>query len=425
MLLPALASTRLLPACQATFAPLFSLSLFCAIPQKQALTVMSATKRKAEQKEVEEEEELTRAEKKAKKEEENSAKQAKKLKEAQAKKKYIRTTGPRKPVPTSSKCRPVKLLSWNVNSIRALLKNFPNALTSLVNAEDPDLLCIQETKIQEKHEKEFESALVSLGYTSCFSSSTKKLGYAGTAIFYKAGLEEGGQGKSKGQKKINSFFTSSKPTKSGAAPLPVLNITYGINKEEHDGEGRAITVEYEKFYVVALYTPNSGQGLKKLDYRLQEWDRDIRLYIKDLEQSKAVLVTGDLNCAFLDLDIYNYDAKHIKKQSGCTPQERKNFGDWLEEDEMVDTFRHFHPEARGAFTWWNQAGYARPPNNGLRLDYFLASKGFVMSKSESEGKDNGADPAGKDGALVIHDSFMLEDVEGSDHCPIGLVALIP
>ena len=247
----------------------------------------------------------------------------------------------------------MKLISWNVNGIRACLnKGFADVFKQL----DADIFCIQETKCQpEQVELEFE------GYTSYWNSAEKK-GYSGTAI-----------------------FTKQKP----------LNVTYGIGIEEHDKEGRVITLEFEKFYMVDIYTPNSKRELERLDYR-QIWEDEIRKYLLKLNETKPVIMCGDLNVAHKEIDLKN--PKTNRHNAGFTDEERNKMTELLKSN-FTDTFRYLYPDKTGAYTWWSYMGMARTKNVGWRIDYFITSKCLEKRIIES----------------TIH-----ADVFGSDHCPIEL-----
>ncbi len=247
----------------------------------------------------------------------------------------------------------MKLISWNVNGIRACLnKGFADAFKQL----DADIFCIQETKCQpEQVELEFE------GYTSYWNSAEKK-GYSGTAI-----------------------FTKQKP----------LNVTYGIGIEEHDKEGRVITLEFEKFYIVDIYTPNSKRELERLDYR-QIWEDEIRKYLLKLNETKPVIMCGDLNVAHEEIDLKN--PKTNRHNAGFTDEERKKMTELLEAG-FTDSFRYLYPDKENAYSWWSYMGHAREKNVGWRIDYFIVSKSI-----ENE----------------IKEATIYPEIMGSDHCPVGL-----
>ena len=245
----------------------------------------------------------------------------------------------------------MKLISWNVNGLRACCdKGFREAFQTLV----ADFFCLQETKMQEGQlDLSFE------GYTSYWNYAEKK-GYSGTAI-----------------------FTRLKP----------LNVTYGLGIDVHDHEGRVITLEMDNFYLVTVYTPNSQDGLKRLDYRMT-WEDDFRNYLLELDKKKPVLVCGDLNVAHKEIDLKN--PKTNRMNAGFTDQEREKFQILLDAG-FIDTFRYFYPEQTGIYSWWSYRFKAREKNAGWRIDYFLASR-RLADKLES---------------AQIH-----TEIFGSDHCPV-------
>lgn len=245
----------------------------------------------------------------------------------------------------------MKLISWNVNGLRACCdKGFREAFQTL----DADFFCLQETKMQEGQlDLSFE------GYTSYWNYAEKK-GYSGTAI-----------------------FTRLKP----------LNVTYGQGIDVHDHEGRVITLEMDNFYLVTVYTPNSQDGLKRLDYRMT-WEDDFRNYLLELDKKKPVLVCGDLNVAHKEIDLKN--PKTNRMNAGFTDQEREKFQILLDAG-FIDTFRYFYPEQTGIYSWWSYRFKAREKNAGWRIDYFLASR-RLADKLES---------------AQIH-----TEIFGSDHCPV-------
>lgn len=245
----------------------------------------------------------------------------------------------------------MKLISWNVNGLRACCdKGFREAFQTL----DTDFFCLQETKMQEGQlDLSFE------GYTSYWNYAEKK-GYSGTAI-----------------------FTRLKP----------LNVTYGLGIDVHDHEGRVITLEMDNFYLVTVYTPNSQDGLKRLDYRMT-WEDDFRNYLLELDKKKPVLVCGDLNVAHKEIDLKN--PKTNRMNAGFTDQEREKFQILLDAG-FIDTFRYFYPEQTGIYSWWSYRFKAREKNAGWRIDYFLASR-RLADKLES---------------AKIH-----TEIFGSDHCPV-------
>lgn len=251
----------------------------------------------------------------------------------------------------------IKLISWNVNGLRACCdKGFRDIFTQL----DADFFCLQETKMQEGQlDLSFE------GYTSYWNYAEKK-GYSGTAI-----------------------FTKHQP----------LQVTYGLEIDEHDHEGRVITLEMEKFFLVTVYTPNSQDGLKRLDYRMT-WDDDFRAYLQKLDQSKPVLICGDLNVAHKEIDLKN--PKTNRMNAGFTDQEREKFQLLLDAG-FLDTFRYFYPEQTNIYSWWSYRFKAREKNAGWRIDYFLASASLADKLKEAK----------------IH-----TEIFGSDHCPVEVTVEI-
>lgn len=247
----------------------------------------------------------------------------------------------------------MKLISWNVNGIRACVTK---GFMDFFNEIDADIFCIQESKMQEG-----QLVLDMPGYHQYWNYAEKK-GYSGTAI-----------------------FTKKEP----------LSVTYGLGIEEHDKEGRVITLEFEDFYMVTCYTPNSQNELKRLDYRMK-WENDFRVYLKNLEKTKPVIMCGDLNVAHKEIDLKN--PKTNRKNAGFTDEEREKMTELLEAG-FIDTFRYFYPEDEGRYSWWSYRFKAREKNAGWRIDYFLVSESL---KDKLEGAD-------------IH-----KDVMGSDHCPIEL-----
>lgn len=251
----------------------------------------------------------------------------------------------------------MKLISWNVNGLRAVVnKGFKEFFKEI----DADIFCIQETKMQEAQLDENILEIFE-GYNAYWNSAEKK-GYSGTAI-----------------------FTKQKP----------LNVTYGIGKEEHDKEGRVITLEFEKFYMVNIYTPNSKRELERLDYR-QLWEDEIRAYLLKLKENKSVVMCGDLNVAHEEIDLKN--PKTNRKNAGFTDEERAKMTELLNAG-FVDTFRYKYPEVEGKYSWWSYMFHAREKNAGWRIDYFIVSENL---------KDK------------IEDAKILDDIYGSDHCPVEL-----
>jgi exodeoxyribonuclease-3 len=248
----------------------------------------------------------------------------------------------------------MKLISWNVNGIRACVgKNFLDYFKEV----DADIFCIQESKLQEG-----QIDLELDGYHQYWNYAQKK-GYSGTAI-----------------------FTKTKP----------INVSYGINKEEHDKEGRVISLEFDDFYFVTVYTPNSQSALARLDYRMK-WEDDFRNYLKELDKNKPVIICGDLNVAHSEIDLKN--PKNNRKNAGFTDEERNKFTELLD-DGFIDTYRYFYPDKEGAYSWWSYRFNARANNAGWRIDYFVVSERL---------KDR----------LISAD--IHSNIHGSDHCPVELV----
>lgn len=247
----------------------------------------------------------------------------------------------------------MKLISWNVNGFRAVLKkNFNEFFLS----SDADIFCIQETKMQEDQvEVSFD------GYHQYFASAEKK-GYSGVAI-----------------------FTKHKP----------LNVHYGIDAEDHPEEGRSITLEYNDFYFVGVYTPNSQTKLKRLDYRMK-WEDDFRDYLVKLNEDKPVILCGDLNVAHEEIDLSNPSTN--RKNAGFSDEERAKFSELLDSG-FIDTFRHFYPYEE-KYSWWSYRTKARERNIGWRIDYFVVSEDLEET---------------------IEDSIINDDILGSDHCPVTLI----
>ena len=251
----------------------------------------------------------------------------------------------------------ITIFSWNVNGIRASVNK---GLFEIIGRLDPDIFCIQETKAQDN-----EVRLVSQKFTgyNLFINSAEKKGYSGTAV-----------------------YTRIKP----------INYSNDIGITEHDTEGRVITLEFNSFYLVNVYVPNSGQDLKRLVYR-KHWDIDLLNYLKNLDANKSLILTGDLNVANEPIDLAR-PAPNYNKSAGYTQTEIDGFRNFLGMG-LTDTFRYFHKD-KVQYTFWNQRFNARVNNVGWRIDYFLVSNGLI----------------GK-----IKDSFILDEIMGSDHCPVGMV----
>lgn len=248
----------------------------------------------------------------------------------------------------------MKLISWNVNGLRAVVgKNFCEVFQSL----DADFFCLQETKMQAG-----QLDLQFPGYRSWWNFADKK-GYSGTAIYSR---------------------------------MEPLAVTYGMGIDEHDHEGRVITLEMDDFFLVCVYTPNSQDGLRRLDYRMR-WEDDFRRYLQGLDNRKPVVVCGDMNVAHNEIDLKN--PKTNRQNAGFTDEERNQMTALLEAG-FTDTFRHLHPTQEGIYSWWSYRFHAREKNTGWRIDYFLTSTRLLPR---------------------VREANILTDIMGSDHCPVELV----
>ena len=248
----------------------------------------------------------------------------------------------------------MKFISWNVNGLRACEgKGFSDAFKQL----DADFFCLQETKMQQG-----QLDLAFDGYKSYWNYAEKK-GYSGTAI-----------------------FTKHEP----------LSVTYGLGIDEHDHEGRVITLEMPDFYLVTVYTPNSQDGLRRLDYRMT-WEDDFREYLLKLDAVKPVIACGDMNVAHNEIDLKN--PKTNRRNAGFTDEEREKFTTLLSSG-FTDTFRHLNPDLEGAYSWWSYRFHAREKNAGWRIDYFIVSNRL---------------------APQIKSAAIHNELNGSDHCPVELV----
>ena len=247
----------------------------------------------------------------------------------------------------------MKFISWNVNGLRACMKKgFLESFAAL----DADVFCLQETKLQPG-----QLELDLPGYRQYWNSAEKK-GYSGTAVFSR---------------------------------VEPLDVTYDINDSGHVGEGRSITLEFEDFYLVTVYTPNAQRGLLRLDYRMA-WEDAFRVYLRDLDGKKPVVVCGDLNVAHREIDLKNPGPN--RGNAGFSDQERAKFGQLLEAG-FTDTFRYLYPDRTGAYSWWSYQFHARENNAGWRIDYFLTSDRLRERIAAAE---------------------IYPDIPGSDHCPVGL-----
>jgi len=260
----------------------------------------------------------------------------------------------------------MKIIAWNVNGIRAILKK--QHLVNLINAEDPDIFCIGETKIScpyENVKEEIDNKLENK-YYQYWSPCKVKNGYSGTAI-----------------------FTKKEPK----------NIIYGlnINGKEHDDEGRVITCEFSKFYLIHVYTPNSGEILKRLNYRVTEWDQLFITYLNKLQETKKVILCGDLNVAHQEIDLKN--PKTNLRTAGFTVEERESFDLLINKTNMIDTFRFLYPKTI-KYSYWSYRCNCRDKNIGWRIDYFMVSKSLINKITKSD---------------------ILTDILGSDHAPIIMI----
>lgn len=248
----------------------------------------------------------------------------------------------------------MRMISWNVNGIRACLKHgFEQSVTSL----DADFLGLQEIKCQEE-----TLPVLSLDYPYSFFNYAEKKGYSGTALFARREPE---------------------------------SVSYHI--PGHNDEGRAITLHYPEFSLVNAYVPNSGDALKRLEFRTQSWEPAMRSYLSELAREKPVIYCGDLNVAHTEIDLANPDRNH--RSAGFTDEEREAFGELLEAG-FVDTFRHLYPQQRDAYSWWSYRTRARERNAGWRIDYFLVTPNLLPH---------------------LKDASIHTDIYGSDHCPVGIL----
>jgi exodeoxyribonuclease III len=256
---------------------------------------------------------------------------------------------------------PNKLISWNVNGLRAAIKK---GFHDFLAAEQADVVCLQETKISDDLVADFSFE----AYPYCYWYCAEKKGYSGTAILSKT---------------------------------EPLSVTRGLGIEKHDHEGRVITAEFEDYFLVTVYTPNSqnhdeNRRPRRLDYRTAEWDVDFLAYLKNLENSKPVILCGDLNVAHLEIDLAN--PKTNRKNAGFTAEERQGLNNLLQAG-FIDSFRHFNPEAIERYSWWSYRAAARQRNVGWRIDYFCCSESLRSQLAEAD---------------------ILDQVTGSDHCPVTL-----
>lgn len=248
----------------------------------------------------------------------------------------------------------MRLISWNVNGLRACMQK---GFEDFFHSSDADVFCVQETKMHpDQMDIHFD------GYESFWNSAIKK-GYSGTAVFSR---------------------------------IKPVSVTYDIQKEEHVGEGRAITLEFDRFYLVNVYTPNAQDKLARIDYRMK-WEDDFRAYLKKLDARKPVVLCGDLNVAHEEIDLKN--PRTNRGNAGFSDQERGKMTELLGAG-FVDSFRHLYPDLKDAYTWWSYFRRARETNAGWRIDYFIVSD--ILKSS-------------------VADSVIYGGVLGSDHCPVGLI----
>ncbi len=248
----------------------------------------------------------------------------------------------------------MKIISWNVAGYRACVKK---GFIDFFESEKADIVCLQEVKLTENQIPYYPE-----GYL-CYLNEADKKGYSGTLV-----------------------YTKIKP----------LSVTYGIGIDEHDHEGRVITVEFDKFYLVNVYTPNAKRTLERLDYRVI-WERDFLIYLKQLERKKPLIVCGDFNVAHKEIDLRN--PKQNIGNAGFTEEERRCFTNLLDAG-FIDTYRYFYPDKASEYTWWSYMASARERNIGWRIDYFIVSKAFISR---------------------VKDSKIYTNILGSDHCPIALI----
>eukprot|EP00929_Paragymnodinium_shiwhaense_P104841 TRINITY_DN6959_c0_g1_i2.p1 TRINITY_DN6959_c0_g1~~TRINITY_DN6959_c0_g1_i2.p1 ORF type:complete len:405 (+),score=82.33 TRINITY_DN6959_c0_g1_i2:103-1215(+) len=277
--------------------------------------------------------------------------------------------------PWSSKLRPAPLrqpalhvMTWNVAGLKALMQKRPDAIKQLVDKEKPDVIFLQETKIQEADIEAMQAACVPAGWNSAWQCSKQKLGYSGVAALWRNGV--------------------------------ALTCSAGIGLPEADTEGRCLTLELPRYFLVGGYVPNAGDGLKRLDFRLNSWEPKIAKHLASRQQKKPTIYCGDMNVCHMEIDLWGNHGPN-SKGAAYTPQERQAFAKLLKTNGLVDAFRHKHPNVR-AFSYFSYRGNGRAKNQGWRLDYCLVPEKL---------------------APRIHDAYILTDVQGSDHCPTGVVLM--
>jgi exodeoxyribonuclease-3 len=317
----------------------------------------------------------------------------------------------------------MRIASWNVAGLRALMRNSPHALSDFVREHNVDVLCLQETKLQESHLDDPKlkirgHLLEKEGFDSYYSCSTARKGYSGTSVFVKRRQLIKGSKVAKKQKTLGSYFgkndereTSSNSLK-GTEELSIdphllvpEGVSFQMNVDKHDSEGRIVVVDFPSFTMCNVYVPNSGQKLERLSYRTEEWDKDFLSFIQKKQKDRGVPVLwlGDLNVAHTNLEVWNDGAKHLAKQAGVTAEERASFEAQLNAG-FIDAFRRLHPTAKGHYSYWSQRAGNREPNKGLRLDYFICDPSLFDEESKT----------------IVRDSYVLPLQQGSDHCPVVL-----
>lgn len=304
--------------------------------------------------------------------------------------------------------RKLTVVYWNCNGLKSTLKNRPEYLTKLAETSKADVICLAETKLQATDVPAVEKdvAAVLPHYRPIWACCTTKKGYSGVVALLRTEILAPMRPQSLGNAAVK--------VETPEASVESYNIASGHRgvgippiKSEYNSEGRVITLNFDKpnIYLVFAYVPNSGDGLKRIRYRIDAWEADMRSFLSELAREKPVAYVGDLNVAHLDSDIWNPTAKHLEKSAGTTKEERETMGRLLDAG-FVDGFRHFHPEAAGHFTYWSVRARNLQHNRGLRLDYTLVSEGMVKGESPEQ----------------LGDAFILKDVcaPHGDHCAVGM-----
>ena len=323
--------------------------------------------------------------------------------------------------PLSSIQNPFVAVAWNVAGLRSMLNDKEKTEALKNAAKGADCLMLGEHKLNPENVAEVTKQLEKVMpefKTFRFACSTAKKGYSGVCVFTRAKWK--GDGSAAGatpmkQKTITEMFGGGKSKKNNELEEEtavgadddydgpkLINISEGLLDGKHLDEGRVLTLEYDAFYLMFSYVPNSGAGLARLDWRINTWEKECREHLNALQKKKPTVYGGDLNVAHLDIDIYNVGAKHIPKSAGTTKEERDMFGIMLEECKMKDCFRNFNEDKKGWFTYWSQRAGNRPKNWGLRLDYFLAGEKMFE----------------KDANVRVASCGILTEQNGSDHCPV-------